>query len=315
MNVALVQLGRIGDMILVTSAIQPIRERYPDANIYFIAGHSNCNIVENNPDVRRVLVYDKQPLKLIRFLIQLRSLQLDYYIDPKDHFSHESYMLARVANATVKIGFNDATHHAFDVSVPSDAENFALHFVEKVANALHPLGIYKAGRPQIVLDADAVVAVNSFLAKYIVGDKYILINISASNRTKMWSNAKWIGLIHSLQPLVSKPIVLSSAPDDASDASAICTATSIYHFPPSKLSLINVLVSRADLLISTDTSLVHIAAAFDTPVVALTKNIPWSIARFKPLSSKSQMVIPSIEDGVIEELSVEEVLECVKALL
>ena len=319
MKIAIVQLGRIGDLVLVTSAIKQIKQKYPNSKIYFIAGSANCFILENNPDIEQILIFDKNPLKLISFLIKLKSIKFDYYIDPKDHFSTESRIIARIANVKTKIGFNGENNKnkkIFDIGIASNFENQHLHFVERIKNTLEPLGISTVGMPlpYIFIDEISQKVADDFLHSNDIS-KFILINISASNINKMWLPEKWIELINLLKSdnaqNVRKIVILSDALH-FDTVEKICSETNIILFPPSKLMIASALISRADLLISPDTSLIHIASAFDIPVIALTANDRKNIIKFYPLSSKKEVVLAKNENDIVGKVEVNDVWEAYK---
>ncbi len=305
MKIAIVQLGRIGDMILMTSAIKPIKQQFPDSEIYFIAGSANHTIVSNNPDVKQVLIYDKNPVNIFKFIFKLKRINFNYYIDPKDHFSSESYFIAKLAKANKKIGFNDAKHSVFDIAISSYEENIDLHFIERLHNTLKYLDIStKPAQPYLHIDKSTIDKIDNFLNINKLQD-YTIVNISAGNATRMWKEANWIEFINRTKNYTK--YVLISDISQLNIAGKICNATNIIHFPPSPFAEVIALVARAGLLITPDTSLVHVATAFNLPAVVLTCNIPWNIAKFRPLSKENAVVIPEQPEGNVELLSVEEV--------
>ncbi len=346
MKIALVQLGRIGDMILMTSCIKLIKEEIPHAEIYFISGSSNYFILNNNPHIKKKLIFDKNPIKLLKFLYNLKKIKFDYYVDPKDHFSNESCFLANFANSKIKIGYNAPTKKkCFDIGIPAVEENFGKHFVERLLQALAPiltsnttnktinsnsksnskkttnyvknidLGYKTLPIPKLYISEQSNNSIDYYFRKNNISNKKIVvINISASNRGKMWKEENWIEFIK--QILMKKNSVsnsdihiLTSDKLHVKTAENICAATNILHFPPSKFDIVTTLISRSKLLVSPDTSLIHVASAFNIPVIALTCNVPWSVSKFSPLSSKKIVLLPKEINGQIDLLSVSEVLE------
>jgi ADP-heptose:LPS heptosyltransferase len=355
MKIAIVQLGRIGDLILATTAIEMLKDRFPNAEIYFIASQSNFFVLNNNPDVTQVLVYNKNPAKFVAFLLKLKSIKFDIYIDPKDHFSDESRFLAVNANAKMKIGFNKKsenpqkrkhyTKKAFDIEIPGAEENTKLHFVERIRNAVKPLYnmalnstlekktneiseknaaledifLKKNYKPKIYLDENSISSANKFLAENEI-KQFHLLNISASKSERIFKENQWIEFIYSLKQQKSfnenlQNIVICSSLEDAAFAENIYQKTHlflpekrIFHFPPSNFATICALISAANLLISPDTSLVHVAASFDIPVISLTGNFPDNITKFYPLSSKNSVIFPKKENQIVQDIEVFQIL-------
>lgn len=315
MKIAFVQLGRIGDLVLFTSVIKPIKQKYPNAKLYFIVGQSNCSILYNNTDITKILVYDKNPLKLIPFLTKLKAIEFDYYIDPKDHFSNESYVLARFVKSKCKIGFNNETHKAFDISIDNDNENVNLHFVERIINTLKIIDIEKnetLPRPYIMLDNTSERIINSFLEKNNIKN-HVMINISASHHDRMWNIEKWCELINYIKSKKTQ-LLLSSDTKHLDIAKSISEKTGITHLPASPLSIVSCAISKAKLLISPDTSLIHIAAAFDVPVISLTSNMHSNIIKFYPLSTKKEVVFPKENNQIVKDIELSAVIEAYNKL-
>ena len=311
MKIAIIQLGRIGDLVLLTSAVKSLKNKFPNSKIYFIAGKSNYSVLENNPDIEKVLIFDKNPIKLIPFLIKLKTIKFDYYIDPKDHFSTESNIIARTVNAKIKIGFNDKNRNSqnFDIGIASDLENQNLHFVERTSNILKHLDINSEEnilRPSIFISPVEQKTVADFLHSKNISN-FILVNISASDKSRMWQIEKWIELINSIKK--DKNVIVSSAPFHSETVEKICLKTNTVNFPASKLMIISALIARADLLISPDTSVIHIASAFDIPVISLTGNIRNNVIKFYPLSTKREVIFPKNENETVEKIEVENVLK------
>jgi len=327
MKIAIIQLRRIGDLIIVTTAIKMIKQKFPNAKIYFIVSPSNYFVLNNNPEIEDILIFDKNPLKLLPFLIKLKSLNFDFYIDVKDHYSTESNILAFLVNAKTKIGFNSDTHkHNFDIGIPSAEQNINLHFIQRINNALKPLGIdfsndfqniQNLPKPLIYLTVHSHTFVNNFLTNNKI-KQFCLINISASSPSRTWSKTKWLNFINQLlASTAEQQFLLISSPQDIDIANEIMDNINLnqinsnlfIHFSPSPFEIICALISRANLLISPDTSLIHIAAAFDIPVIALTNNIPWNITKFEPLSTYSNIIFPKNINEIVENIEIEQVLE------
>ena len=312
MKIAIVQLGRIGDLVLVTSAINLIKSKYPDAEIDFIVGQNNAEIVKNNPNISRVLIFYKNPIKLIPFIFRLKNRLYDYYVDVKDHHSTESNILARLANAIIKVGFNYKDGKLFDISIPSDKENINLHFVKRIEKIFELIDISpldKPNRPNLFIPQISKECIENYLKTNKIIN-YILINISASVANRMWGEENWIEFINFIKVQYKELIIIISDARHSEQAKNIANQTKILHHPPTNLFNIFSLIINSKLLISPDTSLIHIASAFDTPAISLTNNIPFNIVKFAPLSTINEIVFPNSNEKIyVPDISVEQVKE------
>ena len=317
MKILILQLGRIGDMILATPIFRAIKEKYPEAEIHALAGRHNYPVIMDNPRIARIRIHDKSPAVIASRLISLRSERYDFLIDPKDHYSKESMILARIARAGLKIGFNPPGKSIFGYSIPSDQENFELHFIERLFHALKPLGIAppeKIPLPELFLNPGSELYVGQFLAG-IGAQSPVVINISASSRAKMWQAGNWISFINSIGPLQDK-IIISFAPAEREDAEAIadkCKAAVLFH--SRSVNDVFSLVSRCRMLLSPDTAVVHIAAAFDRPLLGLYSGLDNFYKKFRPLSSVQSVVRAAAGDPGIASIEPGAVLEAFRDLI
>ena len=135
MNFIIVQFGRIGDMILLTPLFNRIKHLFPNANIDMLAGRHNNKIVSNNPHLNNIFIYEKTPLKFISLVNRIRKKRYDFLIDPKDHYSRESHLFAKLIKANNKIGFNPKEKY-FNQTIPSQEENEGKHFIERILQPL-----------------------------------------------------------------------------------------------------------------------------------------------------------------------------------
>ncbi|MGA2296363.1 MAG: lipopolysaccharide heptosyltransferase family protein, partial [FCB group bacterium] len=86
MKILIVQLGRIGDMILATPMFRAVREKYPDAEIHVLAGKHNFFVINNNPRIDKIYIHKKNPFNIIKNILALKKEKYDYWLDAKDHY-------------------------------------------------------------------------------------------------------------------------------------------------------------------------------------------------------------------------------------
>ncbi len=295
-------------MILLTPAIRAIDEHFSEAGIDVIAGRHNASVIANNPRINRVITYDKSPVRLPRTLAAIRREKYDYYIDPKDHHSTESALIARIVRAAMNIGFNPDGRRNFDTPIPGESDNRGLHIVARHFRALEPLGIASPDplpRPELFEDADSKEYVNKFAVE-IGAERLVVVNISASQPKKMWPAAKWIEFLKSVDRR-DAAWALSFAPPEAEIAREIGAESNIYIFRSRSMNDVISLVARSALVVTPDTAIVHVAAAFDRPLVAMFAGLSEFNRKFYPQSSRKELAMaatgaPGIRDIEVNEL-------------
>lgn len=309
MKILVILLGKIGDMILMTPAFSAIKKKFPDAEIHVIAGRRNHSIIKNNPDIRVVYVFEKSPLKLLTLIIKLIKIKFDWLIDPKDHDSTESHFLARIMRAGNKVGYH-SEGKIYDFIVPSNKQNFGVHFIDICMNALKPIGIEPGAvisKPLLFLSAESVRYIKDFINSQ-VHLPMVLINISASGDERRWHTNNWCKLINSINSNNYSPVMVY-APQDRERAEEIKAGCPGLHlFNSRNMDDIIAIVEFSHIVISPDTSVVHVASAFDIPLIALYNYNPMIYHKFSPKSSK-QLIIRAPENKEVKDLQPEHLID------
>jgi ADP-heptose:LPS heptosyltransferase len=317
MQILFIQLGRIGDMILATPLFRAIKEKYPDAEIHVLAGRHNYPIIKDNPRISRIIVFEKSPLKMIQTILTIRETKYEYLIDPKDHHSTESRFIARIAMADRKIGYNGNKAQLYDFSIPAHIGNSGRHYIEKCFNSLKFLSIFMdeiVPRPELFTSTDSDKYVESFLARENLRD-FILINISASRGTKLYVQEKWEIVINHLISRGSR-VVITFAPTEKKFAEELFQkCKELVLFNSRSINDVISLVKKAKILITPDTSLVHIASAFNTPLIGLFGGLEEEFQKFKPLSDRFIALRSPLGVDGIKGIEANEVIKAIDSIL
>ncbi len=317
MKLLIVQLGRIGDMILATPLFRAIKEKYPDSVIHVLAGRHNYLIIKDNPRISKILVYEKSPFKLVKTVLDIRKTKYDYLFDPKDHHSTESRFIARIAIAERKIGYNSKNKHIYDFPIPSGKENKGKHYIEKCLYALKPLFINSVNNiplPELFTNPDSENYVQTFLSGNNIVE-FFLINLSASKESKLYVLEKWAIIINHLFSKGSR-IVLTFAPSEKHYADELSqNFNDLVLFNSRSINDVISLVKRAKILITPDTALVHIASSFNISMVALFGGLEEEFQKFRPLNENYiALRSPTGIDG-IKTIEASEVIKAIDSLL
>lgn len=313
MKILFTQLGRIGDMVLLTSAIKAVKEKYPDSLIDVITGNNNYQVLKDNPKINNIIINDKSPVKLIKTIAKIRKTKYDFYIDPKDHHSTESRLIARFVKADKKIGFNGNNKKIYDISIPSNIDNAGLHSITRIFNSLKPLSISigeKIPKPELFTNPESEEYVSSFITEYKI-ENFILLNLSAGSKSRMLTVENWTDIIEKI--INAHRIVISFAPTENKMAIELSKRfNNLILFNSRSINDAISLVKRATLLVTPNTSLVHIASAFDTPIIAFYDSNDEDYKKFRPLSSNQKVIRFKDEIGGLENINVNDIISANK---
>lgn len=309
-------------MILLTSLIDLLKKKYPESKLEFIASNHNFVVLKDNPNISKLLIYNKKFVSTIKLINYLRFNKFDYYIDPKDHFSKESSIISKIVRSKNKIGFNKKGSNNFNIPIPFYNSEEKLHFTQRLMKSLKHLNIElpeKPPKPILYENNESSEFVDKFLKQNNLknsGRKIIILNISASKPTKMWDIEKWKELISKIEDLGDFHIILTFDPKHLSQAELIKNAKEkIILFKSRNFSDIISLYKFPDFVISTDTSIVHVSAAFNKPIVVLYAGMRSFSTNFSPLSDLHYSCFAPENEDNLENISVDEVFEAFRKII
>lgn len=312
-RILIVQVGKIGDMILTTPLFSELKNIFPDCEIYVLTSKVNNEIALRDKNISGTIVYKKNAFSILKLIFTLKKLKFDYWIDTKDEYSSTSKTLLKFGKYSESLGFN-TNENIFDISLKE--------FVKGEHNIninLSPLSYFKKDyevntlRPSINIPSGISQKFINIFSK--INNKKILINISAGVENRYWKTENWRKLINEIEKEYS--ILLISDVNDKKLADNIISdykEDNLSYISADSIFEVAEIVRNCDVIITPDTSVVHLASCFNKPIVAMFHNVKWVIKRYAPLSDKSK-IITSKEKDSIEDISVEEVLENLKSLL
>ncbi len=313
--ILLVQLGRLGDFILATPMFRALKQAYPQCRIHVLASRHNAELARLQPEVEHVQVHSKKIFNTLTLLAAIKREHYDWWIDPKDHYSREGSFFAQWASAERKVGFNQpGGKKIFEVSLASLEEQHT-HAAWRNLAALRALGLAADDpRPSLFVGRAAQDALAQFLHAHGLA-RYLCVNLSAGNEIRYWPLAHWAAFLRAAQS-EERAFVLIAEAKDAHVAQALTAQIArTFYFPTRHLSDLLAAVERAELVVSPDTSVIHVAAAFDRPVLGLYSNHEWNYKKFYPLSTHCRVVLPPLRGGLIKDISCESAVQSFHELL
>lgn len=309
-RIAVVPYSRAGDFVLTTGLLNALKAFDPDSEITVVAGPRTAELARHHPAIDRVLVFDRHPLRLLPFLRRLRDREFDAWLDPKDHFSRNQALVATAARARIKVGFNRPAGGPFHRQVRPPADPLR-HFAEMMLTPLDLLDIPWTPPPRLSL---GIPPASVARADALIGSRApfeVLVNVSAGLSVRYWEESKWIALLPAAARVRPTRFWLSSAPEDGAVAERIAgtvrrDGVEIRRLPSGSLLDVAAVTERMDAVLTVDTSIVHLASVFDRPIVALYRDHRPDADRFRPLSTRRQVLFSS-PDGRVAEIEVAEV--------
>lgn len=102
-RILVVQLRRLGDVILTTPALAALKKRFPDAKLDLLVEAPGAEAVAGHPAIDEVLVYDaKTTMDALRWAFKVRARDYDWVVDFLAN--PRTALLTALSGATVKAG-------------------------------------------------------------------------------------------------------------------------------------------------------------------------------------------------------------------
>lgn len=267
----------IGDGIMTTPAVRTIRENFPKAEISLLALPWVADIFAVSPHVDRVIVYDKKGRHrglrgLIRLSNDLRRQNFEAAILFQNAF--EAAFLAWKAGIPVRAGYKrDCRTPLLNYGVDLNSHGHNKHQVYYYQNLLAQLGL-TVGSEKLSLQLSE--SDRDWAQKYRSGLKsspVIGFNPGAAyGPAKCWPAERYTSLAGLLHEKTGAEFLVFGAAIDKETGRQIAEQGKGYiHNLAGETTLgqAMALISICDAFVTNDSGLMHVAAAAETPLVAI----------------------------------------------
>jgi ADP-heptose:LPS heptosyltransferase len=263
MKFLLIRFSSIGDIVLTTPVIRCLKKQVPDAEVHFLVKNSFRAVVEHNPYIDKLHVLAHSWELMIE---ELKTENYDYIID-----LHHNTKTMRVKNALKKRSFSfyklniqKYFYTAFKIHILPK-----VHIVDRYMKTVESFGVKNDGAGLDYFTGTEGVKKEDIPASHSAG--YIACVIGAAHGTKRWPVHKWKAFCEKMD----HPVILLGDHHDEANGNEIASGDPIKIYNSCGKFTINEsadLVRKSKLVISNDTGLMHIAAAFKRPIISLWGN-------------------------------------------
>lgn len=278
-KILIIKFSSLGDIILSTAAIRAIREKFRDNyKINFLVGDESKEALLGCPYIDELQITDfKNRDKGLRGLINLgralRKKSFDIVLDLQN--SRRSHILSFLTLSPSRYGYD--RKFGFLLNRRIKDEKAAVYPVEHQFRILKMLGIdLKDAHLELWPSQQDEQYIGDWLSsQWLSPDQKIIgINIGASQRwaSKNWPLAHIAKLADELANRDIRPVITGTQADLVranAVLSLVKSAKPINACGKTTVNQLACLIKRCALFVSVDSSPLHIAAAVDTPFIAL----------------------------------------------
>jgi len=314
-----VRQDRIGDVLISTPLFEVLKKTYPDAVVDVLLSPKNSFVLANDPLVRTRWIYDKGIRSSWKLIQAIRSEHYDFVIDLTDNPSATSTIICLLSGARWTVGLEKENAYAYDVVVPLLSRKDT-HIVDRIAQLLVPFGI-DPSREQLqvryILSEQALSFSNRiFKESGMLPGKVIGINISAGHEVRFWGVDNFRKLVRLLrEKYPNSSILVLSKPAHRKYGEEIAKGFERVFLSPTTHSFDDfaALIRNVAVLVTPDTSAVHLASAFEIPSVVLYVQSNKDLRIWDPYKSRSEVLIADVDD--LRVITPEDVFRATQRLL
>lgn len=280
-RILIIHTAFIGDIVLSTPLIKKLRDTYPKAEITYLTTPVGASILRNNPHLNHIIEYDKRgEHKGIKgFWAIAKKLKMEAYnlvITP--HRYLRSTFLTFLTGAPIRRGYDSAAaSFLYNERVHYDKSK---HEVEKLLSFV-PKDEGKRYEIEIFPTELEVEKVDKLLEKR--REKVVVVAPGSKWFTKKWPLEYFNRVIKELEKREDTTVVIVGGKEEMFFNMPLANTTIDLRGKTTLLELAEV-IRRADIVLTNDSSPIHIASAFPNvrilalfgPTVEKFGFFPWS---------------------------------------
>ena len=264
MKFLIIRFSSIGDIVLTTPVVRCLKKQVADAEVHFLTKQSFATIVESNPYIDKVHSLAHSWDTVVH---ELKQENYDYVIDL--HHNLRTLRLKKdlgIKNFRFnKLNIQKWIYTNFKWNLMPD-----LHIVDRYLKTVESFGVKNDGEGlDYFIPAKDEVKQKDIPASHHAG--YIGIVVGAAHNTKKLPVEK----LKELCGLIEHPVILLGGKEDNENAKQISSVDPVKVYNACGKFNLNEsadLVRKAKLIISHDTGLMHIAAAFKKKIISVWGN-------------------------------------------
>ena len=289
MNILVIHTAFIGDIALSTPFVRALSDTYPGANLYYLTTPAGATLLQNNPLIKEVVVFDKKGKdKGLKGFFKTVKLLRKYKLN-KVFILHRylrSSFLGYFSGAKERIGFDIASGSFLYTKKVKYRKD--LHEIDRLLKFVDgEPGKYKVEIYPSDVNADNI---DKIWQKYDIKEQKIIAVAPGSKWfTKMWPREYFDDLLERLSGLDNVKTVLVGGKEDKEIELKNENMAIDLRGETSLLDLAEIL-KRTDVLVTNDSSPIHIGSAFEKPFIAAIFGPTVKEFGFTPSNKKNTVI-------------------------
>ena len=328
-RILIVEVNWLGDVLFSTAAIRAVRKNFPDSFIACMVVPRAREILEGNPNVDKLILFnDKNLFSKLLLIFRLRTQNFDTVF--LFHRSFTRLLLCFLAGIKTRIGYYTRkrgwllTHKI----VPADITSMhrGLYYLELLKRA--GLVIEPSPKTEFFIPQDARDYIGQTLKDCGIkeGEKFIVLNPGANWLPKRWPAEYFAKLAEHLITELNVAVVFSGAAKDSRLITEIVNkmdSEPVQLCGKTNLKQLAALFEKAAVVVSADSGPMHIANSVGARLIAIFGPTsvritgPFGSGYYNTLHKDVGCVVPcyakNCQDNIcMSKIIVDDVIKCIE---
>lgn len=263
--------GKIGDMVVNSLMFREIKKVYPYIKIGVVARGAAIDIIRDNTNVDKIYEYYKDRKKIKDLALKIKEEKYDLLIDFSEMLRVNQMMLINLCGARINIGLDRKDWKLFDLSIESGKDfKWTEHITNRYLAYLIKIGLKKES---INISYDIYlkdeIKYEDFFNE-IKESKKLILNPYGASKHKSFNIENLENIITYLKDK-DIAIILVYFGDKYKELEFLEKKYKYVYIPKKIESILDtaILIKKSDYIISPDTSIVHIASAFNKKMITI----------------------------------------------
>ncbi|MBN1793516.1 MAG: lipopolysaccharide heptosyltransferase II [Candidatus Omnitrophica bacterium] len=333
-KILIIKIGALGDVILAVPGIRAIREKYRQAHITVLVGEEAAPVIRRCPYIDNIIIYerdllDRDPAAFMKFIARLQKESFDMSFDLQNN--RRSRLLAFAAFIPKRYGYKNGKY-SFLLNHGVPVVNKQMRPVPHQFHMLHFFGMSSTREDlEFWIKKEDERAIDQLLQEGWTAHDSLLIGINPGSSDR-WTSKRWplrnfVRLCDELAKMNIR-VIFTGTETDKNVIKEIIASTKAKPVDASgrtSLFELGALIKRCAVFVTADSAPLHIAAAVQTPFVALFG--PTDPERHLPPAKKYVVLHKKVRCApcykpecnsdlrCLKKITVDEVLKAIKGLL
>ena len=284
-NILVIRYGRLGDVVLMVSAIKALRRCFPSAHLSVLVDQRYCQILEMCSAVNTVIPVDRIGMRdgtllagiggIFRLAEAVRKAHYDLVLDFQSF--RETNLLAWYSRAKWRIGLKrkQPSYLPFCFNLDPILEDKSQHVASVFSSLVSPFGnSQQIDDFSLDLQLKDIHLAELFLENHQLFQNAFLVgmNLGAGAIERIWPAERFARLADMIWKEFGAAVILFCGPQEENYArrfSRIVSCSSHAVAQNLDLKTVAAIISRCQILISNDSGPMHIGPAVGVPTLGL----------------------------------------------